>query len=208
MSRANLFFLVSASLVCAAADGAPESPSSTHGLKIGSFMLKDQRGRRHEQTFPKKRVSIYALADRKGSDQLEDWITPLYKQYEDRVDLCGVANLKGVPKFMRPMIRGMFRKGVDYPVMMDWSGETCEAFGYRANAADIFVVAPNGVLIHRVSGGVTEEKLKGCFQVIDGQLKKAAEGEAGAGAAKADGQPSEKPPPARESTSGAPAPES
>lgn len=172
---------------------------------VEAFTLKDQHKDVHKQVFPKQKISVYALADRKGSDQLEDWITPFYKAYEDRIDICGVANLKGVPKMLQPMIRSLFRKGVDYPVMMDWTGEVCEAFGYRAGEADIFIVSSDGQVLHRVSGKATEDKLLACYAIIDALVE--PEGKKDDDSPKDAGR-KESDPQAPEATSDEPPPES
>jgi hypothetical protein len=199
-----LIFLLPAFIFAAIAEKpAQQSPP----FRIEDFELKDQFDNKHKQVFPKDVVSIFALADRKGSDQLEDWITPFYARYESRVDICGVANLKGAPKWVRPMIRSLFRNGIDYPVMMDWSGETCEALGYRERVADIFIVSTNGVVTHRVSGEASEEKLNACFLVLDTLIRAKETGERNP-AEKADARQTVQSLPARESTSGAPPQES
>ena len=85
---------------------------STNAVKVRDFVLSDQYKRKLPQSFPKEKISIFALADRKGSDQLENWITPFYERYEDRVDICGLANMKGLPKMLRPMLRAIFKKTI------------------------------------------------------------------------------------------------
>jgi hypothetical protein len=189
---------------CMAAESVQHS--SPNHLLVQGFVLNDQFGEQRGQVFPKERVSIFALADRKGSDQLEDWITPFYKRYERRVDICGMANLKGVPRLMRPLVRSLFRKKIDYPVMLDWSGETCEAFGYKEKAADIFIITTGGTVAHRVSGAAADEKLNACFLVVDALLKPKESEENGV--AGADGRRTGQPRSAREPTTGAPVQES
>ena len=149
-----------------------ESVSKTTGVKqVQSFTLSDQFKKEHTQTFPGKRVIVLALADRKGSEQLEDWISPFYKRYEEQIDIYGVANLKGVPGFMKPLLRKLFRKGLDYPVMMDWSGEVCTALSYDAEKANILILCQKGGIRHRVNGKVTEKDLQVCFSKVDELLK-------------------------------------
>lgn len=179
-------------------------PASTNAIIVQDFVLSNQYKKEMPQSFPKETVSIFALADRKGSDQLENWITPFYKRYEDRVDICGLANMKGLPKLLRPMLRGIFKKSIDYPVMMDWKGTVCESLHYKSGVADIFVVDCNGVVVHRISGEATEEKLQTCYAVID-RLMKESEAEA---AEEENAQSQGKDPQASESTSDAPTQES
>ena len=177
---------------------------STNLTRVEDFVLDDQFKNPSTQAFPKERVSIYALADRKGSDQLEDWITPFYTRYEDRVDICGVANMKGLPKMLRPMLRRIFKKQIDYPVMMDWTGDVCAAFDYEAGVADIFVVDRAGRVVHRISGEATAEKLNACFAAID-RLNEQHDSER---ASEERDPPPGQAPPASEATSGEPPRES
>jgi hypothetical protein len=156
----------------------PTDSSAINILQVQAFTLKDQHKAEHQQKFPRESVSIFALADRKGSDQLEDWITPLYKRYEENVDIFGVANMKGLPKVLRPMLRGIFKKSIEYPVMMDWTGSVCESLNYQSGVTDIFVVDSNGTVIHRISGEATEEKMQVCYTVIDRLIKENDDGAA------------------------------
>lgn len=166
------YMLLSFLLFCSAALASEQTPPTEADVpQVQDFTLVDQYKAEHKQEFPRERISIFALADRKGSDQLEDWITPFYERYEEHVDICGVANLKGVPKLLQPMIRRLFRKGIEYPVMMDWTGTVCESFGYQPGVADIFVVSRDGTLLHRINGETSKEKLETCYALIDGLMK-------------------------------------
>jgi hypothetical protein len=190
-------------LCCLSVSGAGDAEGEA--MRVGAFSLDDQHKERHDHTFPKERVSIFALADRKGSGHLEGWIEPFYKRYGEEVEICGVANLKGVPRLMQPVLRGVFRKGVDYPVMMDWRGKVCTAFGYRPGEADIFIVDFSGTVSHRACGEADPEKLERCFAVIDGLVKEA---EASASAGEGDGPAKAKAPLPPATTSGEPGQES
>lgn len=150
------------------------SAVSAADIRISDFVLSDQFGRSHEQCFPREEISIFVLADRKGSAELKGWITPFQERYDDRVNICGVAFLKGVPGLIKPAIRRLFRKERDYPVLLDWSGGTCDAFGYVSGRADIFVVAGDGTVMHRTSGEANEEKLEACFKIIDERINPAS----------------------------------
>lgn len=193
-----LLALVLASLQAAVGEEQGNLVPPNYG-KVPDFVLSDQYKKKMPQSFPKEKISILALADRKGSDQLENWITPFYKRYEDRVDICGIANMKGLPKVLRPMLRGIFKKSIEYPVMMDWTGAICEALNYRPGMADIFVVDRNGLIVHRISGESNEDKLQASYSVIDLLLKE----KDGGAAVEENAQPQGKDPQASEPTSDA-----
>ena len=134
------------------------------------FELHDQYGRLHRVAFPKARVSVLAFADRAGSEQLEGWVRPLYERYRDAIDIHGVARLAGVPPALRGMLRAIFRRSVNYPVMMDWTGAVSTDYGYEARVANVVVLAPDGRVEYRFNGKVSREELTQCFERIDGLL--------------------------------------
>lgn len=131
------------------------------------FSLRDQYGQLHTHTYPRPQVSVLIFADREGSSQLEDWVRPLYTRYLDAIEIQGVAKLHGVPGFMKPMVRMLFRQGIDYPVLLDWTGQVCNQYVYEARVANVRVMGPDGVLIHQVNGKASEELLQQCFRIID-----------------------------------------
>ncbi|MDF7824944.1 hypothetical protein P4B35_13050 [Pontiellaceae bacterium B12227] len=184
MTRFFLLTIFSLFFMQTALGEEQDAGGSTNRLSVQNFELSDQYKKKLPQSFPKDKVSIFALADRKGSDQLENWITPFYKRYQARVDICGVANMKGLPKMMRPMLRSIFRKSIEYPVMMDWTGAVCESLTYQKGVADIFVVNRNGLVVHRINGEANEEKLQACYAVIDRLIEEKDAGAAGEANAK------------------------
>ncbi len=139
--------------------------SSNHRpVKGMQFKLKDQYGTKHAYHFPLARVGILLIADYDGSRDLEAWIRPLYARYEKRIRLEGVAELSAVPGFMRGMVRGAFRKNVEYPVMLDWSGEVAKGYDYEKGKVNLFVLEHDGTICLKTIGPVTPRALQ---QVID-----------------------------------------
>lgn len=131
------------------------------------FVLQDQHGRTHEVRFPQDRVCVLAFADRAGSEQLEGWVRPLYGRYQEAITIRGVAKLAGVPALLRPALRAIFRKNVEYPVMMDWTGAVSKDFNYEANVANVLVLGPDGRIAFRFNGPVSEAALQACMERID-----------------------------------------
>jgi hypothetical protein len=50
-----------------------------------SFTLKDQHGSWRVYGFPQETVRVVFFADSTGSEQLEDWIRPLYDRYQQTI---------------------------------------------------------------------------------------------------------------------------
>jgi hypothetical protein len=153
-----MFFVLAA--VASARAGAPPA----------GFELRDQFGTRHQLSFPRDRISVLAFADRAGSEQLEGWVRPLYERYRDTIDIHGVAKLAGVPAALRGMLRAIFRRNLDYPVMMDWTGAVSTNYNYEARVANVVVLSPAGRIEYRFNGKASPAELKQCFERIDGIL--------------------------------------
>ena len=79
--------------------------------------------------------------------------------------------MKGVPRVLRPLLNSLFRKQLDYPVMMDWTGDVSEDYDYQASLANIVVLSPSGQVRYRFNGKANPSELKQCFSRIDGLLE-------------------------------------
>lgn len=134
------------------------------------FTLKDQFKKEHRYHFPRPKVSVLILADYVGSEQLEEWVRPIYDRYQDRVALDGVAELSTVPRFARGMVRAFLRGQLDYPVMLDWSGDVTTRYRYQPGEANLFVIDPTGRIRLKVIGGVSHTKLQRVLITLGGLL--------------------------------------
>jgi len=138
------------------------------------FQLQDQYEREHSYCFPRSKVSVLVFADREGSEQIEGWVRPLYGRYQDTIDIHGVANLKGVPAFAQGLVRKIFRKSLQYPVMLDWSGDVAKSYASQSGMANLILLNKEGAITFRITGASNQEKLQQCFNAIDRLLPEGA----------------------------------
>lgn len=131
------------------------------------FELKDQYNQVSSYRFPKDKLTILIFGDRKGSEQIEGWVRPLWDRYQDRIDQKGVAVLSAVPSFMRPIIRTMFRSKVKYSVLLDWTGGVATAYGYQSGSANLILIDRQGRMVLRLTGQVSNDGLKQLYARID-----------------------------------------
>jgi hypothetical protein len=68
------------------------------------------------------------------------------------------------------MVRAFFRGQLDYPVMLDWSGEVTTRYRYQPGEANLFVINPTGHIVLKVIGGVSHTKLQRVFTALSGLL--------------------------------------
>lgn len=152
-------------------DAASQSPGAPSYSKAPSFQLEDQHGQTHSYQFPRERVSLLAFGDWQGSEQIEGWISPLYRRYEKRIEILGVADVSAVPTPLRGLVRRGFRSKLDYPVMLDWSGEVSKSYGYRRGEANIFLVDRRGHIVLIKIGKANAPDLDRIYQTVDKLLQ-------------------------------------
>ncbi len=133
--------------------------------------LQDQFGKPQKLAFPNAKVTLLAIADKKGSAEVNAWIAALKPRYAERIDIRGLADMGGVPGFLQGHISRKFQATRKYPVMMDWSGKVCDRFGYRRDAANILVIDADGTIRERVCGAATDDGVTRISHVLDAALE-------------------------------------
>jgi hypothetical protein len=145
----------------------PEAPEST----AKGFALDDQYGERHDYTFPRTKAGVLLVADKKGSKLVEGWVVPLHERYAERIDIDGVADVRGVPVPMRGIVRFFFKRNVERPIMLDWDGTVSNAYACVAETVNVIVVSDEGVIAHRCLGAATPESIDAVCETVDKLLE-------------------------------------
>ena len=99
------------------------SVDPAHGqAKVENFGLKDQNDKYVDVNFPSDRPVVLIFGDRKGAGQIDGWSKPIYKDFEGKVYVFGIASLSGVPKYARGLVRQLIKRQTSYQVLLDWGG--------------------------------------------------------------------------------------
>ena len=128
--------------------------------KLSDFELTDQEAKPRRYRFPKAKVTVMTVADRKGSEQLAPWIQQLHDRYGARIDIDGLADVSMIAKPFHSIFRAAFRKQLAYPVMLDWDGSVVKQFGYAKGVANIYVIDRRGRILRQVTGPLSDEGLR------------------------------------------------
>lgn len=145
--------------------------STVHPLhRAPAFTLTDQHQTAHHYQFPRPKISVLIFADYAGSAQLESWIRPLYDRYQDAIAIDGVAELSSVPRLIRGMVRSAFRDRLARPIMLDWSGAVSSDYNYQKGQGNLFVIDPNGRILLKVAGAISDAKQQHVQDAIDHYL--------------------------------------
>lgn len=121
------------------------------------FALADQFGREHRRAEYEGGVLVVVGADRGGSAHVAGWLELARRGLEDldaatRLRALGVADLRGIPALVRPVVRAALARAVDRPVLLDWEGRFATAYGFAAGVCTVLVVDAHGRIVHRVGG--------------------------------------------------------
>jgi hypothetical protein len=150
MKQILLLILVTLATGLGAAPKAESSIIPTNAPS--SIELHDQFNAPQKLSFPATNVTLLTIADKKGSEQITGWITPLKQRFGKRIDIRGLADVSTVPRPLRGMIRMKLQKFQTYAVMMDWSGEAVKAFTYVPDKANVLLLDRRGRILKRISG--------------------------------------------------------
>ena len=135
--------------------------------QMPEFTLTDQDGRARVVNYPQSKVSVFVVADQKGSSEIAGWITPLAQRYERNIEVAGIAALPGIPPMFQGLFRREFKKRLTFPVMLDWSGDVARSVGYESNRAQLLVVSRSGRVALTKSGPASEQALAEVVSAID-----------------------------------------
>ena len=158
----------------------PKAPTK-NPMVIEAFELEDQFGNKMRCEFPRTKPCFLTIADRKGSDQIEAWVTNLVSHFGTQAGIEGVADVSAVPAPLRRMVRGRFKEKFTHPIMLDWKGAVVRRFDRRPEVANVYLIASNGVLLASCHGAFTSTNLA----AFEGALKRPAGMSAEAGASPA-----------------------
>lgn len=158
-------FATLAALILVIAVRAEISPPVTNAPVC--IELRDQYDAPQKLIFPTTNVTLLTIADKKGSEQIDGWIAALKPLYADRIEIRGLADCGGAPRFVQGRIRRKFQGLRKYPVMMDWSGHVCAQFGFQPDSANILVLGRDGAIQARFVGAATVSAIAEASAALD-----------------------------------------
>ena len=133
-------------------------PGFANDSTLIQFEIEDQHKKDHTDQEFRDKVSIFIAGDKIGSDFIEPWynelVDSLTKQVkEGRLIIQKMANVKGVPFFVKGAVRKRYKEDNDI-VLMDWKGKFLKAYEMQEDVANILIFSSDGNLEFQI--GVTE----------------------------------------------------
>jgi predicted transcriptional regulator len=84
--------------------------------------------------------------------------------------VVSIADIRGLPSFMRGSMKERFRKELSRPVMMDFSGEVVQLLPTDSENLTLTVFDRAGKVIFAASGAPTEAELRDLTGLLRGTL--------------------------------------
>lgn len=157
--------------ISAAVADAPDSTKAAKKEKAQPFSLKDQFDKEMSFEFPREKPCVLAIADKAGSEQLEEWLRPLIEKYGDKVDFQGVAELSGVPGIAKGIVRNIIKKKTTRAIMLDWKGDVARQYNFEKDTANLLLIDKTGNIVARRTGAVNNLRLMAFSSEIDQLLR-------------------------------------
>jgi hypothetical protein len=157
-----LLFVPGAAVLPASA--AEAKPGEIH---LSTFELSDQFGKLHTIAFPRPRPLLLLVADRRGVDEIDGWITCLKSRWETTADILGIADVNGVPRMFRQRMSDAIRKSRSRPVMLDFDANVTGLLPCRSRTANLFVVDRSGVVVTTIAGSTNLARLNAVRDALE-----------------------------------------
>lgn len=145
---------------------------------LTSFKMKDQFNREYTENYFIGSIIVLIRSDKDGSKYNGLWsraIRDSLKDEEgfDQIKFVAVADLRGVPFFLKGLVKGKFPKEKEKWALMDWKGHFAKTYQFEKKASNIVILDRNGALVHKTFGReLDQEKLQVILEKLRTYMKK------------------------------------
>lgn len=160
MKRSLLIALV---ILCAASN-------ALSARALIDFEIEDQFQEKHDRESLLGKPFFLVCSDRDGKVYNRMWGPAIRDSLSARgiveeIGHLGLADLRGVPFFLKGFVRGKFPKEDVGPILMDWKGQFPKAYDFMPGDCNILVFDADGELRLRHHGKEPDEA--GLARVLD-----------------------------------------
>ena len=114
------------------------------------FRIQDQFDREHTAADLEHRVFVLVGSDKRGSRYQGAWVDRLRAAFaDDEIPVVEVADLRGVPFFIRGSVKKKFPQEKRSWVLLDWKGELAKAYRFKPDKCSILVFDEGGRLVYQ-----------------------------------------------------------
>jgi len=130
-----------------------------------SFKIEDQFERAHTDEDYRGSIVVIIGSDKDGSKYNGVWskaIRDSLKQETEfaQIKFLRVADVRGVPFFIKGFVKGKFPKEKERWVLLDWKGRLAKAYRFESASCNIVIIDRNGAVVYKTHGqDIETEKL-------------------------------------------------
>lgn len=127
----------------------PHAPQPAADTVVVDFHLSDQFGQMHDAAAYRGRTLVLVGAASGGRAAGTAWVRTLRGLQDDAapttvVPVVAVADLRGVPRLLRRLVRHQFPDDRRQPVLLDWDGTVARRLAFDRERCTLVVVGPTG----------------------------------------------------------------
>jgi hypothetical protein len=94
--------------------------------------------------------------DREGSKYNSVWGKAIHdslnqKNFTSQVDFLPIADLRGVPFFLKGFVKGKFPKNSARWILLDWKGQFAETYHFKQERSNILIFDQDGKLVYQTA---------------------------------------------------------
>lgn len=135
------------------------SRAQTEDIHLEPYSIPDQFDVAHTADEVRGSVVVFLRSDRKSFKHSPVWVQAINAELIEvpgagDVIFVYLANMKGVPSFLRGMIKKKFPQDRSHWMLLDWKGVFETSYGFTKSALNVLIFDRDGVLIYRTA--VTE----------------------------------------------------
>jgi len=155
-------------------------------LKVGSlapeWTLKDANNKAYKLADFEGRILVLLGSDKKGDEENEVWGGKLAEKYNNQIAIVGLADLRGVPFFLKGRMKSNFRNRRDtpsakygVPILLDWKGDVPKSYGFFQVVSNQVVIDAEGIVQYIAHGKCTDQAFEKMCEILDALLEEEAE---------------------------------
>ena len=125
--------------------------------KLIPFEIEDQFDRVYTEKSWKDSILIIVGSDKDGSQYNPVWAKAIYDTLQKElpklpVRQVGLADVSGVPFFLKGFVQGKFPEDSAKWVLMDWDGTFAESYNFVEEESNILIFDLRRILVYQTSG--------------------------------------------------------
>lgn len=123
------------------------------------FELEDQFGDLHSAADFEGRPVILIGSDRAGRQESQIWAQTVGNLLETDAGLLGraeilrIADLRGVPRFVKGTVTKQLRRGLETSLLLDWDGQVVGFYEFQPEIANVVLLNRDGAVVLRIESG-------------------------------------------------------